>query len=770
MPWKVFRDGENFCVHKLTPAGDKGERVACHETEEQADAQIAALNIAESERSVFVVRAIDAEQGIIEGALMLWGSPGLRDDYGTWADPEAPPNLGLEVLPRMLYEHGADSDVQRATIGKLTKVWVDGDGFKFRAQLDRAGKWFRRIIDEIKGGLLKVSSASAEHLADFDDWGRFRDWLLTEVSLTKSPAEPRMPSVALLRSGKEIQQPAPTGDAPRARGDVADMQKSNERNKRKRNMDESILKAIDPALMQPLQALVDEWGADVIAAAIAALMGDGEEMLSEEDATAAVADPEVMLSKVRAYLEEKAKEQKADDLAEQVAALKEQVEQATLRAQTEPEKEDEPSFEGAPGTLPQIRVGDKWDPLTAAEMATAYVAMRALRPYEKRSEEFLRATMTKIIEDANRTGGDRRQQAYSRAARKSVYDRTIPFTRAGDVNAASITGYGEEWVGVFYEDSLWETVRFAPIWQTMRELGLNEKDIPRGYASNVIPIEGDDPTWYVVPETTTISADGTPKVNVPSSAESTSTQTVTVKKIGALMTWSEEATEDMIIDIAQESRRKLEVTAQERIEYLLVNGDTTTTASTNINLIDGTPDANTIYLALNGMLKLPLVTNTANARDAGTTLDENDYLDLWKLLGTNGVYANDPNRIMWIVDNLTHIASLKIPSVKTRDVYIAPTLEAGSLARLWNVRLFISGQMALANSSGKISATAANNTRGRILLVRPDQWWLAWKRQMSTEVVRYPVADATQIVTFMRLGLQYRDTDASATSYNVNVS
>lgn len=43
MPWKVFPKDDKYCVHKLTDDGGKGEEVACHDSEEQATAQLRAL-------------------------------------------------------------------------------------------------------------------------------------------------------------------------------------------------------------------------------------------------------------------------------------------------------------------------------------------------------------------------------------------------------------------------------------------------------------------------------------------------------------------------------------------------------------------------------------------------------------------------------------------------------------------------------------------------------------------------------------------------------
>ena len=55
MPWKIFKDNNQFCLHKETPDGGKGERVACHDSEEKAQAQMRALYASEN-------KAVDYEQ------------------------------------------------------------------------------------------------------------------------------------------------------------------------------------------------------------------------------------------------------------------------------------------------------------------------------------------------------------------------------------------------------------------------------------------------------------------------------------------------------------------------------------------------------------------------------------------------------------------------------------------------------------------------------------------------------------------------------------
>ena len=47
MPWKVFVSGSQYCIHKLTDAGEQGEKVSCHDSEDDANKQVRALYASE---------------------------------------------------------------------------------------------------------------------------------------------------------------------------------------------------------------------------------------------------------------------------------------------------------------------------------------------------------------------------------------------------------------------------------------------------------------------------------------------------------------------------------------------------------------------------------------------------------------------------------------------------------------------------------------------------------------------------------------------------
>ena len=71
MPWKVFKTGEKWCVHKLDADGSKGGVVHCHDTEEQAAAQARALYVSEAAGSK---ASGQLEEWMAEAAYLLVGA------------------------------------------------------------------------------------------------------------------------------------------------------------------------------------------------------------------------------------------------------------------------------------------------------------------------------------------------------------------------------------------------------------------------------------------------------------------------------------------------------------------------------------------------------------------------------------------------------------------------------------------------------------------------------------------------------------------------
>jgi hypothetical protein len=335
------------------------------------------------------------------------------------------------------------------------------------------------------------------------------------------------------------------------------------------------------------------------------------------------------------------------------------------------------------------------------------------------------------------------------------------------------SGIGQDWVGTAYSSEIWRAIRA----ENKVVKNIPEDVIPDGYASKVWPLESTDFTFYKTAEAT--ASDSTLKVpaaTVAASQMGTGSKTITVGKMSARGLYTQELTEDSIIAFAPQARQQLQTAGSEYLESLFIDGDTETSASKNINAIDTTPSATDYFLILNGFRQLPLITTTANARSAGGTLAIEDFLATMQLMGTAGLAGADVSKVAFITDPNVYYALARLPEVKTRDVNSAATVENGFVSKVWGVPVIPSWQYhrasakRMANSAGKIDAdTDSNNTLGSFVCVRWDQWKQAYKRRMTLETTRLASSDSWEIVAHMRIGLAYRDGEASAITYNVGV-
>lgn len=728
----------------------------------------------------------DSVTGLIRGYICIWGSPSHRDSYGTFFDRANPPDMALDFLPRPIcYEHGDDGFVRKEIVGSVTSIFFDEVGIGFEGFLYRSGDFFKKLVDEILRGILKTSSSTAEHTALFDDTGRFVRWYLHELSLTKYPSEDLMPAVEILRSALDLgSRERRDASSPR----VSEPIKLTIRRATTMRTLQEILAAMaageEVSLEELMAALAAEYGADQVEAAMQQASQTPPDApppteLSEAGTPATPAPSQPPATGATPVSQLPVQGQNALAQALQILASTRSTQQRSQQGEAPAGGHNPVPTRSAPVKPTVVSVGDKFQHLSAADMALGYILLESMSPLPKAmraqyppvSEEYMKAMAYKTAQAIK--AGDTAANDYAVRSKFPFKNPDEVFQsnniRAGEVFSGA-AGQGAEWIYDLQGTQLWESVRNETlVYKTMLAKGMNEAEIPQGYDSELIPLEGSDPTFYVAPGASDIDASsGMPTPTFNSSKFGTGQKAVTVAKLSAAMDFRREVEEDSMINIVQEANRKIRVRATELMDEILINGDTELGANLNINLIDGTPaaaPAQPAYTLLNGLLKLPLVTNTANRRDCSTTFDEVDFLETLKLLPS--AYRQNRDKLLFVVDSDTAIAASNITTLKTRDVFSAATLEEGFLTSIWRVDVLETGFMALANTAGKISATPANNLYGRLLLVRPDQWASRWKRRLQITVDYHAYPDVTQVVAHLRWGLAYRDTEASAVTYNI---
>ena len=653
----------------------------------------------------------------IGGYGVVFGGVDLQGETFT---PDTDFMLDLVPTKPVFYDHTMNTKVTNR-LGTVSAIDEDETGLFIQAEIDKHASYATAVLKLVHEGVLGYSTGAVSHLARYEN-STIKTWPMVEVSLTATPAEPRTVGVERIKQLAEL---------------------------------DASLKALLP---ESDQETAREHATD----------GDGEpdDNLINEPVTPAASEVKTMTEK------------QTPEVTEQPAQLSIEEISAAMKAAIKPINDRLEKLEQEPvnpvgiagKSVNVVTDVDHWkyDNLETGDLAFMVGALAEAKQ-SGRSRGGASEASYKALAMRLETPEARQREAFAVAG----HTMKMAGVKANELNQSTLANYGDEWVGVAYSGQLWEVIRH----ETFVLSKLRQFEVPKGAESFVIPLESTDPVWYKVSQASALSANpgGIPTNTVTACKLGTGQVVLTLGKMGARVIYTGEFEEDTFVMAVSELNRQLAVSGAEYLEHVLIDGDTATGATTNINDIAGTPGGTEAFLILNGFRKSPLVTTTANSRDGGALAVE-DYLETVKLMGTAGKNALDRSKVSFIIDPSTHWKTLELTEVKTQDVFSAPTIENGALTRIWGYEVINSAHMCkgsgsgLSNSAGKVDInTLGNNTLGQILAVRWDQWQFGWRRRMTLETTRVPAADATEIVSLMRFGMIQRDTEASAISYNLTV-
>lgn len=127
---------------------------------------------------------------------VLWGDPAKRDLTGEYFTRRT---ADLETLFRavgklpLLYHHTLDDQLKTSVVGLVDVLSPDEVGLWYEAQLTMAGEYRAAMEELIGAGALGTSSGTLPGARRVDRrTGEIKRWAIAELSLTPTPAEPRM--------------------------------------------------------------------------------------------------------------------------------------------------------------------------------------------------------------------------------------------------------------------------------------------------------------------------------------------------------------------------------------------------------------------------------------------------------------------------------------------------------------------------------------------------------------------------------------------------
>ena len=302
-------------------------------------------------------------------------------------------------------------------------------------------------------------------------------------------------------------------------------------------------------------------------------------------------------------------------------------------------------------------------------------------------------------------------------------------TKANEIMHTGNTGYGAELVpgNVLMTDFLDMAPAASPL-LSLFLAGYHGKNLDLKADLSVI---GELPLHVLAPEQTTGAfafAQGLGK-------NPTAKVTIQQKERWFTVDTSEAEAQFAIVDVVALIKRKLAVSAANTIVSDIINGDTVTAATTNINLIDGTPGGTESYLGADGLRKTAIAAGASQSFDAGT-FDFSDYLTLLKALGVN---ASNRQDVAFIHSVGAEIAALGVTEFKQAYLNgINSSAMTGRIPSILGANLYIDRWLTEANAAGKISATPANNVKGQILAVNKYAVQHGSSGDYNLEIYRVP--------------------------------
>lgn len=696
-----------------------------------------------SEKKIVKGGAVKAKaNGIVEGYLIAFTDETAKDLDGEWFSKST--NLHLEDFPiegaPVLYNHGL-SEVEFKSLGKVIKAKIDDIGLWVQAQLDLREDYEKAIYELAKAGKLGWSSGAIAQSVDVDGKsGLIKSWVAYEASLTPTPAQPSLTQItAKSKLLAEVAEDAtPASDEAKTTSNV----QSTVKDKKQMNKEQIM------ALLDEIMALLSEDESMMTASE-----SDLEQVKTEAEKSVTRLNPEIV---TRDIIREEIIKSVNGLMAKRDEEKRKISEALKASAPARPSKSsqftphNQVDEKGAGNWQDRVTVGDNLKYAGASVSDLAFGAMLG----KSSDVEWMRQLVGKAEDISN----DMNTPYKKRLEIKSM----LPI-KANEIDGTGNSGFGSNWVATMWTSDVWQVARYDTHYDRFVSKGMQVRQLNNA-GTVTFPTEGADPTAYLRAEAADVDAVSRPETTVTISPFGTGSVSISPKEIALATSLTDRLVEDSSVDAFAQANYQVSVKIQETRDQLLINGDTATGATTNINDIAGTPAGTEYWLGANGYRKYALVTATAYSADAGAALTEATW---------NTAVATLPAKLRWrkantllVCDPDTHQASLMLPEMKE----YMNTTNTGDLSVFQGHDIVPSGFLALSNAAGKIDLdTAANNTKGTILALYLPYWGVGYSRQITIESDRDILSGTTTIVASFRMGIANLGGGASVAVYNVGV-
>ncbi len=189
-----------------------------------------------------------------------------------------------------------------------------------------------------------------------------------------------------------------------------------------------------------------------------------------------------------------------------------------------------------------------------------------------------------------------------------------------------------------------------------------------------------------------------------------------------------------VVDIIATIQRKLARSAARTQEALILNGDTETGWTWNINSDDQAPTGTEYYLGANGLRKSAF---TNSGTYDISTIEFADFIKLMSILGKNATNMND---CLWLFNQATLTKSLWISEfLQAYTNGKSSTVFTGALTNILGADVLSAYDFPLTEADWKVSYdTPTNNVKGWVMLLNTNAVQYGYNGDYNLEIFRIP--------------------------------
>lgn len=705
---------------------------------------------------------------------------------------------GFVGLP-LLFHHGLDSKLKDIPIGTVSKAEIDEFGvwaeaiLNEREQYERfVAEWYaekeapmsvemyEKHVDFIKnliaGGKMGYSSGANPNTAYIDEDGWIAEWKTFEASATHTPAEAHLTRLTTLKSiadlfPTEAVEHTDTSegieDVNVSKGDntADDNNKSDLEDKDTLHMLEEMNKSVKMT-DEEYEKMVE----DVVKEVMSRLNND--KAMDEEEEQAAEDEIQKAISNHLASLEDNSKSA-SEALLAAIEAIPSAIEKAgSVKAQRQADidaaindAKDSKFGKGLKGgshsdKTPTIQVHSPYDNWEAEDFSFAVDLFSKAKQHPNIDNSSI--PNVSFDEKFYREFADKALEAYNKRELEATpaQVKTFRAIKADEVMHSDLATYGDEHVPTSWRDQIWKKARRDNVVLPL----FNAVEMPTN--PYVIPVESTDPTVYNIPETEDQAQLSLTASPIPDSQIVTSNVTLTAGKLGLLTFISGELAEDAVRDAIPTYRAQATRAILDSIDNVILNGDNAT--SGNVNLDGGTPGATAKYMIWDGLIVNALVTNSTNAVSAA---------------GANPTLAAIRSARFKLDRSKQNVANLAIvthPEVEAgllgMDEFVTmdkagsrATNMTGQIGVIDGIPVFVSNEIALADTDGKITDGGNVTDTGRLLVVNRPSWYVGYRRRVTTTLEYRAGWDSWHMTSTVRIAFIGQDGDSVSVLYNIAV-